>query len=668
MLCSGKELGISTAAEGILEFPEGAPVGVSVRDYLALDDHLFTLKMTPNRGDCLSLAGVAREVAAITSTPMTPVDCTPVPAQIDESLAVHVEDEQACPVYCGRVIRGLNVKASTPDWMARRLERSGLRAIHPVVDVTNYVLLELGEPMHAFDLAKRVGAIVVRRARTGEHLALLNDENVELDPETLIIADDQGPLALAGIMGGAASAVSPETTDIFLEAAHFTPKAMAGRARRYGLNTDSSHRFERGVDATLPALAMARATGLILDICGGMAGPVVTAGPGLPPPAAIDFNPDQARRLLGIELADDEIESYLSRLGMQVDTAGQVWKVMPPSHRFDLAVAVDLIEEVARLKGYDHIPARPPRGQAHLKPVPEDRRSVARIKQHMTDLGYQEVVTYSFIAETAERELFPDRTAIPLLNPIASQMGVMRGSLLPGLLQTLRHNLNHGQERLRLFEFGRCFLGTGPDQQPLKLAGLAYGAAEPEQWGLQGRAVDFYDLKGDLEALFWPVLAQYEVAEHPALHPGQCARIRVNGLDVGWLGALHPRLVQQYGLAKAPMLFELDWNGLATRPLPGYERVSRFPAVRRDLAVVVDDTHSIGAILASVQSRIPELVTDFSLFDVYQGQGIEAGKKSLAFRVLLQHTEKTLTDADIESAMAGIMDVLTSEFAAVLRA
>lgn len=667
MLCSARELGISDAAEGIMELPADAAVGLPLRQYLDLDDRLITIKMTPNRGDCLSIQGIAREVAAISGSAAHPVDCTPVAAELADTLAVEIAAQDACPVYCGRVIRGIDAGARTPDWIVRRLQRGGIRAIHPVVDVTNYVLLELGEPMHAFDLAKVSGAIRVRPASAGERLALLNDQTVELAEGTLVIADGTGPVALAGIMGGAASAVSDTTVDLFLEAAHFTPDNLAGRARAYGLSTDSSHRFERGVDPALPAAAMERATRLILDICGGQAGPVTVVGAAPARRAAIRFRPKRARRLLGMAVDDSEMCAIFVRLGLDMEADGHEWQVTPPSYRFDLAIEVDLIEEIARVKGYDNLPAVLPSTTAAMAELAEGRRGRAEVTARLIDLGWQEVVTYSFIDSKQQAMVAPGAEPIALVNPIASQMGVMRGSLMPGLLATLRHNLNHGQERLRIFELGRCFLGTGSDQQPLRLGGLAYGSARPEQWGEGARAVDFFDVKADMEALLWPLAADYAKAEHAALHPGQCARLGLGGRTIGWLGALHPRLVQQLGLSRTPILFELDWDALAARGLPAYRTVSRFPAVRRDLAVVVDGSIAVGDILSAARAVLPALVTELALFDVYQGKGVPDGKKSLAFKMLLQDTEKTLTDAEIENAVSEVLAYLSQRFGATLR-
>ncbi|HNQ05412.1 MAG TPA: phenylalanine--tRNA ligase subunit beta [Thiobacillaceae bacterium] len=667
MLCSAKELGISADASGILELATDAPVGAGLRDWLGLDDHLLTLKLTPNRGDCLSLQGIAREVAALTDSPMTPVDCSPVTATLEDVFPVHIYAETACPRYCGRVIRGIDAKAVTPVWMVRRLERSGLRSIHPVVDVTNYVLLELGQPMHGFDLARLRGSLRVRMAHVGEALTLLSGQAIALKDHSLVIADDSGPLALAGIMGGEGSGVTQDSRDVFLEAAHFTPEALAGRARGYALSTDSSHRFERGVDPELPMQAMQRATRLILDICGGRAGPVTMAGPGAPTRKSIRFRPGRARRLLGFDLEDGHMRDILSRLGMTTQPMPEGMRVTVPSHRFDINQEVDLIEEIARVHGYDDIPAADPRGIHVMLPAGERIRPAKEIRNILTSRGYQEVVTYSFISDELDADFRDEGGAISLLNPIASQMGVMRGSLLAGLLQTLRHNLNHGQERLRLFELGRVFIRTGAEEQPLRAAGLAYGTALPEQWGDKARSLDFYDLRADLEALFHPTRANFTSGRHPALHPGQCAQIDVHGTRVGWLGALHPALRQKYGLNRPPYLFEVDLGALMQRPMPGHAGVSRLPAVRRDIAVVVDEDVPAGALLAAVNSRKPGLVAEFSLFDIYQGKGVMDGKKSLAFKMLVQHTEKTLTDSEIDAAVLDVLQILKNDFDASLR-
>jgi phenylalanyl-tRNA synthetase beta chain len=673
MLCSAKELGINEAAAGIMELTADAPVGVNLRDWLNLDDHLFTLKLTPNRGDCLSILGLAREVAALTGAPIKAVDCGPVAATLADTYPIAILSDQptnaACPRYCGRVIRGIDPMASTPTWMERRLERCGLRTIHPVVDITNYVLLELGQPMHGFDLACLSGAIQVRMARNGEKLALLNDQSIEFseNSDVLVIADDSGPLALAGIMGGSSTAVTDVTRDIFLEAAHFAPDAIVGRARRFGLSTDSSHRFERGVDATLPQRAMERATRLILDICGGQCGPLVEVGQGEANFAAVEFRPDRARRILGFALDDTAMLGILRRLEIQLDTAVDPIRATPPSHRFDISREIDLIEEVARVYGYDAIPAVHLNGAHDMLPISEACRTVHGVKNIMAVRGYQEIITYSFISEEMDRDFRMAGTTLPLLNPIASQMDVMRGSLLGGMIQTLRHNLNHGQERLRIFEAGRVFLASAADQQPMRIGALAYGPVHNEQWGEPSRQVDFYDLRADMEALLHPMRVELRRANHIALHPGQSAEVVVDGRHCGWLGALHPRLTQKYGFTKSPVLLEMDMAPLLDRGVPRYQGMPRFPAVRRDIAIIVDAKAELADLLASVKSLAPPFLADINCFDVYQGQGVGADKKSLAFNMLLQHTEKTLTDSEIDSTVAEVVNILVKNHNALLR-
>ncbi len=528
-------------------------------------------------------------------------------------------------------------------------------------------MLELGQPMHGFDLARLQGPVCARMAAAGEKLELLNGQSIELVNDALVIADDSGPLALAGIMGGTSSSVTETTADIFLEAAHFAPDAIAGRARRYGLSTDSSHRFERGVDPELPRLAMERATRLILDICGGQCGPVVGTGPGVTAKTPVVFRPARARRILGLDLDDDSMLAILSRLGMGLGSAGESVDVLPPSHRFDITREVDLIEEVARVHGYDAIPAVSLRGAHVMLPAGEGDRSVIELKNLLVARGYQENITYSFTSEELDRDFRSEGHILPLLNPIASQMGVMRGSLLGGLVQSLRHNLNHGQERLRVFEVGRAFLTPDAQDQPLRIAALVHGSSYPEQWGEKSRSADFFDLRADLDALLHPLNAEYQAAAHPSLHPGQCAQVWIDGVAIGWIGALHPGLTQKYGFAKAPVLFEIEMAPLMHRTAPRYQGLPRFPAVRRDIAVVVDAGLPLGDILTRLKLLSSVLIADITCFDVYQGQGVEHGKKSLAFNMLLQHTEKTLTDSEIDFVVAEVLDLLSKHFNATLR-
>ncbi len=668
MLCSAKELGLAEESNGLLLLPADAPVGQNIRTYLDLDDKLFTLKLTPNRSDCLSLFGVAREVAAITGAMLKRLEIAPVPAVVKDSIAVRLDAPQACPRYAGRIIRGVNAKAPSPAWMMKRLERSGLRSISPLVDVTNYILLELGQPMHAFDAAKISGTIVPRFAREGEQLKLLNDQTITLQSDMLVISDDQKALALAGIMGGAESSVSDATIDIFLESAFFNPAVIAGKSRRLGFGSDSSYRYERGVDFELAPIALERATALILEICGGQPGEVVEVLANLPIREKVALRGERVRRILGIEIPNPRIDELLRRLQFNFSEQAGVFQVTPPSHRFDLAIEEDFIEEVARLNGYDQVPENPPAGHLRMLPRAENERTVHAVKTLLTARDYQEIVSYSFVDESWEADLGGNVQPVRLLNPIASQMSVMRSTLFGGLLDRLVFNLNRRQDRVRLFEAGRCFsrLENG-FAQPLRIGGLCYGSAKAEQWGEAARWVDFYDVKADVEALFYPVVPRFEAAIHPALHPGQSARIAVGGEVVGWIGALHPKWQQKYGLAGSAMLFEVDLPVLLQRAIPAFVEVSRFPPVRRDIAVIVDEKIEVATMLEALQVEHPASVIELTLFDVYRGKGIDLGKKSLAFRVLMQDTQKTLTDEETDSVVASLVQILSARFDAKLR-
>jgi phenylalanyl-tRNA synthetase beta chain len=667
MLCSESELGLVEESGGLLLLPADAPVGTSIRDYLDLDDKLFTLKLTPNRSDCLSVAGVAREVAAVTGAALNLPQITPVPATIGDQLAVKVDEAKACPRYCGRVLHGLNPAAPTPTWMAKRLTRSGLRPISAIVDVTNYVLLEQGQPLHAFDLAKLTGGITVRFARAGEKLELLNQQTAALEPDMLVIADEAQALALGGVMGGQASAVSDATTDIFLESAFFDPDVIAGKARRLTLSTDSSYRFERGVDFAATRSALERATQLLLEICGGQAGAITEVAAQLPQRPAIRLRTARVAQVLGIDLGAGRIAELLRRLQFAFSEAQGEFSVTPPSYRFDLAIEADLIEEMARLHGYDNIPAIAPKSGLNMLPQPEAVRGRDALRALLTARDYQEVINYSFVDAAWERDFAGNDQPLPLRNPIASQMGVMRSTLIGGLVDNLRFNLNRKQERVRLFETGRCFSSGDLFDQPEKIAALCYGSAKPEQWGETVRAVDFYDIKADVEALLWPMPARFEAAAHPALHPGQSARIWLGERMIGWLGALHPKWRQQYDLPGSPVLFELDLAALLQARVPAFAEISRFPVVRRDLAVVVDEGVSAHSLLEGMRVGLPEIVTELALFDVYRGKGIDSGKKSLAFRVLMQDTRQTLTDEAVDAVTAQLAEVLSARFGAQLR-
>ncbi len=674
MLCSAKELGIAAEASGLLVLPDDAPMGQLVRNYLDLDDALYTLKLTPNRADCLSLLGIAREVAAITGASAKLPEVPEVPATIADTRAVILDAPEACPLYCGRVIKGVNAKAPTPEWMKRRLERSGIRAISALVDVTNYVMLELGQPLHAFDNTRLDGAVHARMAKPGEQLLLLNEQTIAIDADVLMIADDVKPLAMAGIMGGEESGISLETGELFLESAFFAPKAIAGRARRYGFSSDASHRFERGVDFAGARRAIERATRLILDICGGAAGPVSEAAAPLPRRAPVRLRTARAARVIGLALNAEQIALLFGGLGLPYSRDGEDFLVTPPTWRFDLEIEEDLIEEIARLRGYDNIPTPAPRAALAMLPETEKSRSVAALRRILVDRGYQEVVNYAFVEETWEADFAANQRPIRLANPIASQMAVMRSTLVSGLVSNLVTNLRRKQSRVRLFETGRSFHRDAPGgpvagyRQPRRLAGLAYGGALPEGWGSGGRKVDFYDVKGDLEALLAPRAVDFEKCASPALHPGRAASIQRDGIEIGVLGELHPEWIQKYDLPLPPVVFELDLDALLSAQVPAYVEVSRFPAVVRDLAVVVDQSLSLKTLIDGLKGCLPAVVQDIQLFDVYAGKGIPENKKSLAFRIVMQDTQRTLQDSDADAAMQQLAAFLEREYAARLRA
>lgn len=671
MLCSEQELGLAEVSSGLLLLPSDAPVGASIRDYLALDDKLFTLKLTPNRSDCLSIAGIAREVAAVTGAASSSPACASLPPTHNASLVVDVQAPSACPLYCGRVVQGVNAQVSTPTWMVQRLERSGLRSVSIVVDITNYVLLELGQPLHAFDLAKLDGGITVRMANAGEQIKLLNDQTTTLESDMLVIADHQRAVALAGIMGGAETAVDDSTRDIFLESAFFSVDAIVGRARRLGLSTDSSHRFERGVDYAATRACLERATQLIVDICGGAAGPIVEVVSTLPVRTPIRLRLARARKVLGVELANKDIQTLLGRLQLALETQGDDFLVTPPSYRFDLAIEEDLIEEIARLYGYDNIPAIVPSARLAMLPRSDAARPAALSRERLVTRDYQEVITYSFVEPGWEMDFAGNAHPVPLKNPIASHLSVMRSTLLGGLVASLRYNLSRKQERMRIFEIGRVFhasqAGQAGIQQPTYLAALSYGAAQPEQWGIAGRNVDFFDAKGDLEALLWPGVAKFERASHPALHPGQSARVLLNGVPVGWIGALHPKWVQQYELPQAPVLFEMEVDALRACHLPKFVEISKFQPIRRDIAVIVDENAASSDMLATLRDVAPKEVVELAIFDLYNGKGIDYGKKSIAFKILLQDTQKTMTDPEVDGVVTRLTQVLSDRFGAKLR-
>lgn len=666
MLCSARELGLGEDTSGLLTLPPDAPIGADFRSYYELDDQVFTLKLTANRGDCLSVAGVAREVAALTGTSMVPVEVCAVPPAIADTLQIAIEARDGCRRYCGRVVRKVNANATTPLWMVRRLEKSGVRAISAVVDVPNYVMLELGQPLHAFDLGKLNGAIHVRFARAGERLLALNGQDLELAPEYLVIADSAGPVALAGIMGGVPTAVDENTVDVFLESAFFDPKAIAGRSRRLGFGTDSSHRFERGVDFAITAQAIERATALMLEICGGEPGPITEARTHLPSRPPVRLRTARVPRVLGTEIEPGEVAAIFERLSMSTLRDGDSLVVTPPSFRFDVAIEEDLIEEVARVHGFDRIAPKPNKSESAMLRFPEAVRSFRELRGVLVQRDYQEVITYAFVDPAWEAH-FGSAQPLKLANPIASQMSVMRTTLAGGLIDRLRFNLNRRQSRVRLFEIGAVFLGAADDMQPLRIGGLAYGDLLPEQWGVAPRNVDFFDVKADLEALGHPFPISCEPVTHPALHPGRSARVYRDGESIGWIGELHPAWQEKYELPLAPILFEVDAHPWQRLPVAAYREISKFPQLRRDLALVVDEKVSAGALLSCLRTAAPEVVTDLALFDVYRGKGLENGKKNLAFRVLLQDTRKTLTDAEADAAVALLVAAAEEKHGASLR-
>ena len=674
MLCSARELGLSEDASGLMALPADAPVGENLRLALGLDDLVIDLDLTPNRGDCLSVAGIARECAALTGTALTPVPVPPVGAATEQTFPVELRASADCPRYVGRVIRGVNPSAPTPLWMVERLRRAGVRSLGPLVDVTNYVMLELGQPMHAFDLARLQGGIVVRRGEVGEQLTLLDGSELELSPELLLIADQVGPVALAGIMGGEVSGCGAETRDVFLESAFFAPLAILGKARGFGLHTESSHRFERGVDPQLQRPAVERATALLMKITGGEPGPVVEAvePEHLPSRKPVRLRKRQLRRLLGSEVAASEVTTILARLGMDVTENAEGWEAVPPSHRFDIAIEADLIEEVARVHGYERVPSARPQMSLEMSARPEALLSDARLRALLVDRGYHEAITYSFVDPALQRALDPEREPIALANPISADLAVMRTSLWPGLVAALRHNQARQHQRVRLFETGLVFLQQGGQtEQPARLGALVSGSALNEQWGERGRSVDFFDLKGDLEALLmlagrWSEV-RFVAATHPALHPGQSAALRMEGRDIGWIGALHPRLQRELDLAQAALVFEIDLASLREGQGPSFQEVSRFPSLRRDLALVVDESVTAEAVRECVREAGLELVRDFVLFDVYRGPGLDNGRKSLAIGLILQADSRTLTDPEVDATVDRLVARLGERLGATLR-
>ena len=675
MLCSARELGLSEDHAGLLPLAADAIVGEDIRKHLDLDDRKITIKLTPNRADCLSLLGVARELSALTGVPLNVPAINPAATVIDDQRAIRLDAPASCSRYCGRIIRGVNANAPTPEWMKRRIERSGIRSISFLVDVTNYVMLEIGQPLHAFDDAELAGAIHVRLPTPGEKLLLLNEQAVVPGPDTALIADDEKPLAMAGIMGGEHSGITNTTRDLFLESAFFPPAAIAGKARALGFSSDASHRYERGVDFELQRRAIERATQLILESCGGRPGPVIeaVAPEHLPQRRPVTLRSARASRVLGITLPDERIEAMLMSLGLHVERAADGFCVTPPSFRFDIEIEEDLIEEIARLHGYDSIPSAPPVARMAMMPAGESQKSAMALRRQVAERDFHEVVTYSFVEAAWETDFAANAAPVVLANPIASQMGVMRSTLIGGLVGTLAANRKRQIERVRVFEIGRCFrreAGAGPVDgfaQPLRLGALAAGPAQPEQWGVPSRRVDFYDLKADVEALFAPRRVEFAKAAHPALHPARCAELRLDGVGVGYIGELHPRWAQKYELGTVPVVFEVELSAMLVTPFPAYAEVSRFPVVVRDLALVAPQSQALGPLLAGLKAAAPAIVRDVALFDVYSGKGLAEGEKSLAFRIVMQDTQRTLEDAEVDAVIADLLVVARRDFSASLR-
>lgn len=677
MLCSWSELGVSDDHSGIIELPLDAETGRDIRDYLQFDDNTIEISVTPNRADCLSIIGIARDVAVLNKLTLTPPAMEPVSATIDDTFPIRVDATQACPRYLGRVVKGINVKADTPLWMAEKLRRCGIRSIDPVVDITNFVLLELGQPMHAFDLDRIDGGIIVRMAQQDETLTLLDGSEAKLSADTVVIADHHKALAMGGIFGGEHSGVNAETRNILFECAFFDPLAITGRARRHGLHTDASHRYERGVDPALQHRAMERATALLLAICGGEAGPIidVTHDAALPKAATIVLRREKLDRLIGHHVSDRDVSDILRRLGCEITEEAGKWTAVAPGWRFDMAIEEDLIEEVARVYGYNNIPDVPVQASLVMTEHREAALSLKRVKSMLVDKGYQEAITYSFVDPKAQKLIHPDEEHLLLPSPISVDMSAMRLSLWSGLLGAVVYNQNRQQGRVRLFESGLRFV---PDtqanlgiRQDVMLSGVISGNRYEEHWDLARQAVDFYDLKGDLEAVLDLTgkldTVEFRAEANPALHPGQSAAIYLDGERVGFIGVVHPELERKLDLNGRTVVFELLWQALSQRALPQASEISRFPANRRDIAVVVDEKVPAADIIAECKKVGVNQVVGVNLFDVYRGKGVNEGQKSLAISLILQDTARTLEEEEIAATVAKCVAVLKERFQATLR-
>ena len=677
MLCSESELGMAESSYGILELPQDAPVGQSVTDYLDLSDVSIDVDLTANRGDCLGIKGLAREVGVLNAIEVCQPTIEPVVPTIDDSRQITLSAPQACPRYLGRIVKGVNVKAQTPLWMVEKLRRSGIRSIDAIVDITNYVLLELGHPMHAFDLAAISGDINVRFPNQGEKLVLLDENEVTLKPDTLLIADDEKALAMAGIFGGLHSGVNENSVDIFLESAFFAPLAILGKARQYGLHTDASHRYERGVDPQLQRDAMERATQLLIDIAGGEAGPVVEAKSEehIPNARTVTLRREKLDSRIGHHIEDDKVNDILTRLGFAVSFDSNIWTVEVPAYRFDISIEVDLVEEVARIYGYNNIPNVSPKATLAMREQKEENLVLNKIRQTLIENGYQEAITYSFVDPKVQRLIHPEQDVMTLPHPISSEMSEMRVSLWTGLLQTVVYNQNRQQSRVRLFETGLRFIPdesaeNGVRQQAL-LSGVISGSKEQEHWSMEKVAADFYDIKADVEAILSLTADadaySFVAAELSALHPGQTAAIYKGETLVGHVGTLHPELERKLGLNGRTLVFELLLDEISTRKVPQASDISRFPSNRRDIAVIVDEKINAKKVLQLIEKVGGNYLVDLNLFDVYQGNGIEQGFKSLAIAMILQDQEKTLEEKDINDVVNRVVDTLKVELNASLR-
>ena len=672
MLCSGHELGLSADSEQLFELHGDAEPGTNFAEYLGLNDHVFEISITPNRGDCFCIAGVAREIAVLNNLPLNAVEEKAIVEGIDESRRVSLQSASACPRYAGRIIGGVDISKRAPDWILERLRRADIRCINAVVDLANYVMLEMGQPMHAFDNDKLKGEIVVRLTREGEELTLLDGENYHLQENSLLITDDSGPIALAGIMGGLDTAVSANTQHIFLESAYFNPEAIAGRARAYGLHTDASLRYERGVDFKLQERALDRLTQLIIEVCGGNAGPLVLAEDinSLPLRPSIALEPVKVSRLLGVDIEAKRVKQILQQLGLGIEENAAGMVVSVPSFRFDVSIEADLIEEVARIYGYDNMPSTPPLASLRMHNGSSDD-SLTELQHCLLNRGYHEIISYSFVDKNLQEKILGAFKAIPLLNPISSDLGVMRGSLLPGLLGALAYNHNRQQERIRLFECGRVFRDEGEVMQDIMIGGIISGETMQKQWDSDSTSSDIYDIKSDVEALIQlgngADNIEYRTFQHNALHSGQSAQIFIKNQLIGIIGALQPMLLREYGLTQPALVFELYLKRISAKKPLKFTKISKFPVVKRDISLLIEQKFPVHEVMNCIKNEAQTLLSNLELFDLYQGEGIDLGKKSLALGLTFQTSSSTLTEEEVESVMNRIVTALYSEFGATLR-